>query len=72
MSVFNIGYSDSPSIFESSLTAQVGAGGLDISVTTDQGQPQTYAPGAVPASPRGGIGIVSIILIGLLAYIALK
>ena len=73
MSIFNIGYDDSPSIFESQLTANVGAGGIDVTVTTDQGSgSQAYSPGMVPAAPRGGIGIVSLILIGLLAYIALK
>lgn len=72
--LFNFGYPDSASIFESSLTAQIGGDGIDINVTTDDGGTGSTggAATAPPTSQAGGMNLVTLALIALLIYIAVK
>lgn len=65
---------DEPSIFESSLTAQIGGGGVDVTISTGGGNSDTGSGGFQNSAPpvSRGVNLVGLLLIGLLIYIALK
>lgn len=73
--MLNIGYADSASIFETNLVADISGGGIDVTVTTGRsGGASTGEIAPAPSNPSTGYGInlITLVLIGLLIWLAVK